>query len=90
MEPLDWATKAAVHAAYGLRLAGANRIRFPNFIRIELVWRLLRCFGNEGELARLAFLSFLRALRVPPEALLVRRSRKGVRWRFSLPDARRI
>ena len=76
-EPLDWATKAVVHAAYGLRLASANRIRFPNFIRIELIWRLNRCLWEDDALSRLAYISCLSALRVSSDSLQIRRAHKG-------------
>ena len=59
---LDGDNKAVFHAAYGVRRAGNNLIRFPNFTRSEIVWRIVRRFGNEDELARLPYLSFLCAL----------------------------
>ena len=74
--PLDWSTKAVCHAAFGLRLAGQNRIRFPNFIRSELIWKMVTQLGPENEFARLAYISFLFAFRVPSEALLLRRAHK--------------
>lgn len=67
----------AERAAYGLLLEGSYRVRFPNFIRIELIWRIIRFFGNNDGLARLAYLPFLFALRVPSEALVIRRAHKG-------------
>ena len=76
-QSLEWSTRAVCHAAYGLRLAGNNRIRFPNFIRSELIWRLAAHFGDDDEFVRLAYISFLFAFRVPSEALLLRRAYKS-------------
>ena len=75
-ESLDWSSRAVVHAAYGLRLAASNRIRFPNFIRSEILWKLIRFFGQDDEFTHLAYISFLFALRVPSEALPIRRAHK--------------
>ena len=61
--PTDWSAKAVIHAAYGLRLAGNNRIRCPNFTRSDLVWELVKKFGSRDEIARLAYRSFLCAFR---------------------------
>ena len=75
--PLDWATRAVVHAAYGLRLASSNRIKFPNFIRSGIIWKLIRFFNDDDEFVHLAYIAFLFALRVPSEALQICRAKKG-------------
>ena len=74
---VDWSTPAVIHAAYALRLVGGNRIRFPNFIRIELIWRIIKSEPKGSELPQLAYLAFLFAFRFPPEALLLQRARKN-------------
>ena len=75
--PLDWATNAAVHTEYGMRMAGKNMIRFPNFIRSALIWRLVRGLSNNDELGRMAYISFLFAIRLPSGTLSIRRDHKG-------------
>ena len=75
-ESLEWSSKAVVRAAYGLRLGAANRIRFPNFIRSEIVWKLTRHIVDGDEFTRLAYLSFLFALRAPSEGLTIQRAHR--------------
>ena len=79
-EPIRWDAKGVVRAAYGLRLASGNRNRFPNFIRSEIARMLIRHFGGNDEFTRMAYISFLFALRVPSETLHMRRAHKGARW----------
>ena len=74
--PLDWSTRAVVHTCYGMRLAGDNKIRFPNFIRSTLVWKIIKSEGPKSEMAILAYVAFLFAFRVPSEALLIKRAHK--------------
>ena len=76
-KPTDWSTPAVIHASYALRLAGKNRIRFPNFIRSELIWRIASAEPKDSEFPHLAYLAFLFAFRVPSEALVLQRAHKG-------------
>lgn len=75
-KPVGWSTPAVIHAAYALRLVGKNRIRFTNFIRSELIRRIIRAEPKGSELPQLAYLAFLFAFRVPSEALMLQRAHK--------------
>ena len=75
--PIDWYSPAVVYAARCLRAAGKRKIRFPNFIRSELVLRIIKHEGDDSEFARLAYLAFLFAFRVPSEALILQRASKN-------------
>ena len=70
--PLNWDTQAVNNCVAGLKLAGKGEFRFPNFVRIEFISRIVNRETRDGEFAQISFLSFLYALRVPSEALILR------------------
>ena len=72
--PLSWDTAAVKNAVAALKLQGSGNFRFPNFIRSEFVARIAAKETRDGPFAQLSFISFLYALRVPSEALVLRRS----------------
>ena len=69
-KPTDW-------SAFAIRLAGKNRIRFHNFIRSELIWRIVSSEPGNSLFPRLPFLACLFTFRAPSEALLLQRAHKG-------------
>ena len=73
-QPLSWDTPAVRNTVAALKLEGAGRFRFPNFIRSEFVAKIVAKETRDGPFAQLSFISFLYALRVPSEALILRRA----------------
>ena len=55
-----------------LKPVGSGKFRFPNFIRIEFIAKIVAKETRGGPFAQLSFISFLYALRVPSEALISR------------------
>ena len=43
---LSWSDRAVARDAYCLRQQGTSRMRYPNFIRIEIIWRTVKFFGR--------------------------------------------
>ena len=72
--PSGWATKAVYSAAEGLREAKKGAFKFPSFLFMADVFSLVDFLGRGSEFALLAFISFLFSLRVPSEALQLRRA----------------
>ena len=57
-----------------MKLIGSGKFTFPNFIRSEVIAKILTKETRDGTFAQLCFISFLYALRVPSEALILRRA----------------
>ena len=77
-EPLSWDAAALRNAVAASKLLGAGAYSFPNFIRSEFAIRILARDSRDSSFAQLCYISFLFALRVPSEALLLRRAfRRG-------------
>ena len=72
-ESLSWDTDALKNTVAALKLRGAGMYRFPNFIRSDLVIEILIHDSLDSSFAQLCYISFLLALRVPSEALKLRR-----------------
>ena len=72
--PTDWFTAAVVNASRGLRAAGKEKFRFPNFTRSEIALNVISFEPHSSQFDQLAFCAFLFALRVPSEALILRRA----------------
>ena len=72
--PSGWATKAVYPAAEGLRKAKKGTFAFANFLFMTDVFSLVGFLGWGSEFALLAFISFLSPLRVPSDALRLRRA----------------
>ena len=73
-QSVAWDTPAVRNVAMALKLSGKSNIRFPNFLQSAIVIGILRHEGPDGEFGLLAYLSYLCALRVPSEALPLRRA----------------
>ena len=73
-KPTDWSAPAVIHAEFALRLAGRCRTTLPNFVRSELIRRLISAGHGISGLLRVSNLTFLGAFRVPSEALLIQRA----------------
>ena len=72
--PLSWDTPAVRNIVAALKLLGSGKFRFPNFIRSELVAQVIKKESRDAPFAQLSYISFLYALRLPSEALTLRRS----------------
>ena len=59
-----------------LKLAGSGKFRFQNFIRGEFIAKIAEKETRGGPFARLSPISFLYALRVPSESLILKRASK--------------
>ena len=73
-ESVDWDTPAVRNVAKALKLSGKSNFRFHNFLRIPQVISILRHEGPKAEFGLLAYAAYLCALRVPSEALPLRRA----------------
>ena len=73
-KPVTRFTPAVANVAHGLKAAGKGKFRFPDFIRSERVLRVLKHEPAHSQFAQLAFCAYLFALRVPSEALILRRA----------------
>ena len=58
-KPVTWFSPAVVNVSRGLRAAGKGRFRFPNFIRSELVIRVVNLEPLHIQFAQLAFCAYL-------------------------------
>ena len=72
--PTDSYAPAVVNAPKGIRAARKGKFRFPNFIRSEVVLKAISAEAPSSQFAQLAFCAYLFALRVPSEALILRRA----------------
>ena len=69
-----WLTPAVRHVAKGLKKSQDRSFRFSNFIRSQLMVKLIEFDTPSREFPQAAFLSFLFAFRVPSETLQLRRA----------------
>ena len=76
-EPLSWDPDAVANTVVVLKPQGAGKYRFPNFIRVDFIVRILIRDSMDSPFAQLAYISFLYAPRVPSEALILRRAFKN-------------
>ena len=74
--PLLWGAAALGNVIAALKLQGAGKYRFPNFTRGDFVVKILAFESRDSIFAQLCYASFLFALRVPSEALRIRRDFK--------------
>ena len=74
--PLTWDTAALANIIAALKLQDRGKYVFPNFIRSDLVHRIISHDSRDSPFAQLAYLSFLYALRVPSEAINLMRACK--------------
>ena len=72
--PVTWLTPAARHISKGLKKCQGASFRFPNFIRGDILLRLLKMGAIRSEIAQACVLSLLFAFRVPSETLQLRRA----------------
>ena len=73
-ESLAWDAAAVSNVIEALKLQGAGKYRSPNFIRSDFALRVLVRDSRGTILAQICYISFLFALRVPSEALQIRRA----------------
>ena len=88
-QPATWYTPALVNIAKGLKLVGKAKYRFPNFIDISLLVRIIKHETRHSEFAQLSYDSFLFALRVPSETIQLVWAYKGDQLNFFYPHAER-
>ena len=74
--PTTWMTPAVRNISKGLSLLAKSRFRFPNFIDISLLTKIITAETEHSEFAQLSYISFLYALRVPSETLTLVRAFK--------------
>ena len=67
--PVTWRTAAVKHVVKGLEMFQDKSFRFPNFIRIRLLTRIIDHEHMGGEFAQAASLSFLFSFRVQSETI---------------------
>ena len=72
--PLSRGTPAVENVVAALKLEGSGKFRFPNFARSDFIARIAAKETRDGPFAQLSFLAFLYALRVPSEALVMKRA----------------
>ena len=75
--PVSWLTPAVRHVAKGLKKFQDSSFKFPNFIRSELLLRIVRHETAASEFAQACWRSFLFAFRVPSETLQLVRAYRG-------------
>ena len=73
-QPTDWWTPAIKSLCKGMNAKAKGKFRFPNFITSDKVLKIIKRETPSGEFGQLAFIAFLFALRVPSEALILRRA----------------
>ena len=73
-DPTDWLTPAVTNIVKSSRLAGKTNFRFPNPPSISSALKIIRRESHRGEFGHLAYLDYLFALRIPSEALPLRRA----------------
>ena len=71
---LGWFTPAVKAASDGLRRAKRGQFAFPNFLFTNDLFFIISNLGWERMFCQLIFITFLFSLRVPSEALLLRRA----------------
>ena len=71
---LEWFTPGVKAASDGLRRAKRSHFAFPNFLFASDIFFTISTLGWGGMFCQLIFTTFLFSLRVPSEALLLRRA----------------
>ena len=85
--PVDWYTPAVRDISKGLRLAKKCSFKFPNFLYTQDLFKIINGLGWEDTFSLLAFTSYLFSLRIPSEALCLRRARDSERLADFVPQA---
>ena len=75
--PVSWMTPAVRHVSNGLKKCQDNSFKFPNFIRIELLLRIIRHETVASEFPHACWMSLLIAFRVPSETMQLVRAYKN-------------
>ena len=70
----DWLTPAVRHVERGIKKCRDVSFKLPNFIRIQLLLRIIRRELTGSEFAQACWMSFLFAFRVPSESLQLTRA----------------
>ena len=73
----DWFSSRAKSVAKGLRQARKGMFKFPNFLYSKDIFAIISALGWERMFSQLIFISFLFPLRIPPDALILKRAFGG-------------
>ena len=84
---LDWHTLAVKEVANGLKAGQFIPFKFPNFLYAQDLFMIINFLGWEGAFTQLAFLAYLFSLRIPPDALFLRRAFSNDRINEFVPHA---
>ena len=84
---LDWHTLAVKEVAKGLRAGQYIPFKFPNFLYTQDLFRIINSLGWEDVFTQLAFLAYLFSLRIPSEALFLKRAFSNDRINEFVPQA---
>ena len=72
--PTDWFPDASISASKSIRSAGKGKFRCPNFIRSDISIKVISAEHHSIRFDQLAFCAYLFDVRVPSEALVLRRA----------------
>ena len=67
-----WDTPAVANVVYALKPGEKRCYQFPNFMRIGIIAKIAQHDTRDNDFAHLTYISFLYALRVPPDAIPLR------------------
>ena len=76
---LEWHTPRVRKVARGLKQGRRIAFQFPNFLYTQDLFTIINKLGWGSRFAQLSFISFLFPLRIPSEALFLRRAFSGDR-----------
>ena len=86
----EWYSTAVREIARGLKFAKQVSFKFPNFIYTQDLFKIINSLGWEDEFAQLAFISFLFSLRIPSEALVMKRAHRRERLEEFSPQHEQV
>ena len=88
--PVDWYTAAVRDVSKRLRLAKKESFKPPNFIYTRDLFKIINGLGRGDTFSMLDFVSYLSSLRVPPEALFLRKARDSGRLADFVPQSDKV
>ena len=88
--PVDWYTAAVRDVSKGLRLSKKASFKLPNFIYTQDLFKIANGLGWGDTFSKLAFVSYLFGLRVPSEALCLRKARDPERLADFVPQSDKV
>ena len=89
-QPLDWYNPSVREIARSLEHARISSFRFPNFLYTQDLYGIINKLGRIGEFPQISFLTFLFSLRIPSEALCMRRARDSERLAEFVPHRDKV